>query len=133
MELIPIRSIRVYLQRKVLYPNNNHTTQWSTTIVEGFTLTNIRKLQEKHYTGYSMTVPDTPPSTLSIWTSPIICYQLAIKIYTSGFNKNAKAKVPLYILKEAVESLTLIPSYDEVIASDLPSYEDALKIKEVET
>lgn len=130
--LVPIRKIRIYLQKKVLFHNDFSTTR-NKNKIGVFVLRNIQQVEFKHFTGYSLSVcACTPPSVLTFPCPIRTSYKFVIKICTSGSNTSVKAKIPIYIFEKPIETLFPPPTFDEVEAKDLPNYDDALKLKEIE-
>lgn len=126
--LVPIRKIRVSLQRKVFYSTKNSNCQWKSDVIKRlkFTLKNEDQLLEyARFCDFSIVVPSTTPSRSDLWSLPRITYKIIIKIYTTGLNTSVKSKIPIYIVDTLIDTLKPPPSYNQAEANDLPSYESS--------
>lgn len=129
IKLVPIKVVQVYLHQRIYYPDEDTVFRYENHIICSKRIINIPQKESELYFDQYLFIPPLPPTSNGLSASLKITYKFKVKIIVPGPMFCPTVEVPITILKEAIQGMSDLPTYDEVEKSELPSYEDVVEGK----
>lgn len=131
MNLVHVKFVQIYLLQKIYYPNEETVFRYESNIICSKRIINLPENESELYFDQFLAIPSVPPSSDEWSRSLKISYKFKIKVVVPGPKLCPTVEVPIIILKEAIEGIVsrALPTYEQIENSELPSYDDAVKLK----